>query len=223
MKNVQVSDYPSCPICLYPPVAAKMTRCGHVYCWSCILHYLSLSDKTWRKCPICYESIHKQDLKSVVTKHYKTFNVDDVITFKLMKRPKGSLVTYPATAIVKDEEVFNFSESVDVYSKLLIANQAEILSIIERENNELMLQLEENGECPENCFLEEALTLLNQRKETVSENLLSEKVTLAALNNLDINENSDTDTFDSSKVENLDISTNQQSKFHYFYQGNNPK
>ena len=21
---------------------AKMTRCGHIYCWSCILHYLSL-------------------------------------------------------------------------------------------------------------------------------------------------------------------------------------
>ena len=21
---------------------AKITRCGHIYCWSCILHYLSL-------------------------------------------------------------------------------------------------------------------------------------------------------------------------------------
>jgi len=75
---------PSCPICLYPPRAGKLTfsmyqlastvtfcvhvcinckqimhvhhkyfsrrsyfsakisRCGHVYCWSCVLHYLSL-------------------------------------------------------------------------------------------------------------------------------------------------------------------------------------
>ena len=100
---------PSCPICLYPPtagvypnfcisntinislsfsfsvpfpIAAKITRCGHVYCWSCVLHYLALvsnyhyrvnpeslkflclqGEKKWRKCPICYESIYKQDLK----------------------------------------------------------------------------------------------------------------------------------------------------------------
>ncbi|XP_044271559.1 RING finger protein 10 [Tribolium madens] len=223
--NVQVSDYPSCPICLYPPVAAKMTRCGHIYCWSCILHYLSLSDKTWRKCPICFESIHKQDLKSVVSKHYKTFNVDNVITFKLMKRLKGSLVTYPASAAVKDEEIIKFSDSeIDVYSKLLIANQAEILSIIDRENDELNVQLVENGDCPENCFIEEALTCLNQRRDTILKNCKTsnenEKVTLEEnLDNLQINDNND-ETFDNNniKAENLDISTNQQSKFHYFYQ-----
>src|SRR5579883_2956913 len=55
----------SCPICLHEPTAGKMTKCGHVYCWPCILHYLSLSDKPWRKCPICFESIYKSDLKSV--------------------------------------------------------------------------------------------------------------------------------------------------------------
>ena len=43
------SDVPSCPICLYPPTAAKITKCGHVYCWTCVLHYLSLSDEKWRK------------------------------------------------------------------------------------------------------------------------------------------------------------------------------
>ncbi|XP_968231.2 E3 ubiquitin-protein ligase RNF10 [Tribolium castaneum] len=219
--NVQVSDYPSCPICLYPPVAAKMTRCGHIYCWSCILHYLSLSDKTWRKCPICFESIHKQDLKSVVSKHYKTFNVDDVITFKLMKRPKGSLVTYPASAVVKDEEIIKFSDSeIDVYSKLLIANQSEILSIIDRENDELNVQLVENGDCPENCFIEEALTYLSQRRDTILNSSGNEKVTLEeALDNLQLSDNND-ETFDNNniKAENLDISTNQQSKLHYFYQ-----
>ncbi len=54
---------PSCPICLYPPTAAKIARCGHVFCWTCILHYLALSDNDWRKCPICFDSIHKHHLK----------------------------------------------------------------------------------------------------------------------------------------------------------------
>ena len=44
------ASVPSCPICLYPPKAAKLTRCGHVFCWPCILHYLALSDHAWRKC-----------------------------------------------------------------------------------------------------------------------------------------------------------------------------
>lgn len=57
---------PSCPICLYPPVAAHITRCGHIFCWPCMLQYLSLSDKSWSKCPICYEAVHSSDLKRLV-------------------------------------------------------------------------------------------------------------------------------------------------------------
>ena len=34
------SEPTSCPICLFPPTAAKISRCGHVFCWPCILHYL---------------------------------------------------------------------------------------------------------------------------------------------------------------------------------------
>ena len=25
-----------CPICLEAPVAARLTKCGHVYCWPCL-------------------------------------------------------------------------------------------------------------------------------------------------------------------------------------------
>lgn len=81
-----------CPICLYPPKAAKMTKCGHIYCFSCMLHYLSLSDKLWRKCPICHESVQLKDLKSSSTKHiHQSYKVGDIISLDLMKREKGSL------------------------------------------------------------------------------------------------------------------------------------
>lgn len=58
-----IGEGPKCPICLGAPVAAKMTKCGHIYCWSCILHYLALSDNASRPCPICYESVGSKDLK----------------------------------------------------------------------------------------------------------------------------------------------------------------
>ncbi|KAI8335559.1 hypothetical protein BC941DRAFT_430640 [Chlamydoabsidia padenii] len=61
----------SCPICLSPPTAARVTKCGHAFCLNCILHYLDLREpkKRWRKCPICWESVYAKDLKSVRSVH----------------------------------------------------------------------------------------------------------------------------------------------------------
>ncbi|KAF9229030.1 hypothetical protein BS17DRAFT_742607 [Gyrodon lividus] len=56
----------TCPICLSPPVAPRMTKCGHVFCFPCILHYLSMSDNLkWARCPICFDSVNEKQLKSV--------------------------------------------------------------------------------------------------------------------------------------------------------------
>ncbi|KIY73509.1 hypothetical protein CYLTODRAFT_416882 [Cylindrobasidium torrendii FP15055 ss-10] len=55
----------TCPICLSPPTASRMTKCGHVFCYPCILHYLNTSEKGWARCPICFDSINDGQLKSV--------------------------------------------------------------------------------------------------------------------------------------------------------------
>lgn len=85
----------ACPICLEPPIAAKITKCGHIYCWNCILHYLSLSDEKCRQCPICFEPVHKCDLRSVVSHSFTSYTVDDEITLKLMIRKKGCVEVEP--------------------------------------------------------------------------------------------------------------------------------
>ncbi|GJQ75603.1 hypothetical protein Trydic_g17683 [Trypoxylus dichotomus] len=176
--NVQVSDSPSCPICLYPPVAAKMTRCGHVYCWSCILHYLALTDKSWRKCPICYEAVHIQDLKSVVSIIHPSLTVNDMITFKLMKRLRGSLIAYPVGETIREDDqiIFNMSEKEvpNIHCKLLLADRSEVLTIIERERCELQVYLAEDDNNPEKCFIQEALRLLQIRENAVFNQLDSE-------------------------------------------------
>ncbi|GAA5877673.1 hypothetical protein JCM16303_000200 [Sporobolomyces ruberrimus] len=58
---------PTCPICLSEPTAARMTKCGHVFCYPCVLHYLALADvgQKFRKCPVCHDTIYAKDLKSV--------------------------------------------------------------------------------------------------------------------------------------------------------------
>ncbi|SCV67732.1 BQ2448_5343 [Microbotryum intermedium] len=62
----QPGSAPTCPICLSGPTAPRMTKCGHVFCFPCILHYLALADgQKWRKCPVCWDSVYAKDLKVV--------------------------------------------------------------------------------------------------------------------------------------------------------------
>ncbi|XP_033341087.2 E3 ubiquitin-protein ligase RNF10 isoform X1 [Megalopta genalis] len=158
----------SCPICLCTPVAGKMTLCGHVYCWPCILHYLSLSCKPWSKCPICYELIQKSDLKSVTEIIQSTLNIGDIVTLRLMRREKGSMLAVPVGSTTQNPtNFFSAAETIshEVYSKLLIANTDVIMNIIECERVQLKLEMLDNPHSPENCYIEQALNELSKREE----------------------------------------------------------
>lgn len=147
-----------------------------------------------------------------------------------MKRAKGSLTAYPADAKVRDDDViFNMSEREAgvVYSKLLLANHGDILSIIARESKELEKQIADDENCPEKCFIEEAMALLREREVKVLEKI-------GNANTIDKEESIGSEDIESSVdviddgvfevgdlVDSLNISNNasQQLKFHYFYQG----
>lgn len=186
------TEEPQCPICLYHPVAAKMTRCGHVYCWPCILHYLALSDKkSWRKCPICYEAVHIGDLKSAVSKPHHNYTCDELVSFQLMYRSKNSLQAQKAHVASPRmcTEFPRLSDEPDncKHSKLVLAGNLEILSIIERERCELKCQLVSDGiDCADSIFVEQALDLLQERENHVRAQLLNENQ--AAANNSALNE-----------------------------------
>lgn len=153
-----------------------MTRCGHVYCWPCILHYLALSEKkSWRKCPICYEAVHIGDLRSTIAKPHRNFGSGEMVTLQLMYRDKDSLRVYRAggedelaRASMPNTDFFPHlcdADETAVHSKLLLAKPSEIISIIERERNELKCQLTSEGlDCPDSIFVQQALQLLEERE-----------------------------------------------------------
>ncbi|KAK2902434.1 hypothetical protein Q8A73_012180 [Channa argus] len=158
-------EVPSCPICLYPPLAARITRCGHIFCWSCMLHYLSLSDKSWSKCPICYEAVHTADLKSVVAMETRQYAVGDVITMRLMRREKGALVAMPSSQWVKVEEPVRFGDvCLSPYSKLLLTSPEQVLSLVAEEKALLQTQLNQEDDT-QGCFIQSALCLLQEQVE----------------------------------------------------------
>ncbi|XP_072002237.1 E3 ubiquitin-protein ligase RNF10 isoform X2 [Engystomops pustulosus] len=171
VEQVRISSHevPSCPICLYPPVAAKITRCGHIYCWACILHYLSLSEKDWSRCPICYSSVLKKDLKSVIATERPLYAVGATITMQLMRREKGVLVAMPKSKWMKLEEPIHLGdEEHSLFSKLLLASKEQILNkVISEEKAALLVQHSIEGETPEACFIEAAIQELKDRQDSL--------------------------------------------------------
>jgi len=160
------TDLTSCPICLFPPTAAKISRCGHVFCWPCILHYLALSDHSYRKCPICEEEIERADLRSVLAVPHNTFSTGSTIQMRLMKRERNSLFAVPAAAdFLHDFPAVNMPGLDRSFVKLLKASSVQVKdNILARERRELMKQWEEEKDQPESCFIQEALTLLSKRE-----------------------------------------------------------
>ncbi|XP_030570892.1 RING finger protein 10 [Drosophila novamexicana] len=238
--NIHSTEEPQCPICLYPPVAAKLTRCGHAYCWPCLLHYLSLSDKTWRKCPICYDAIHAADLKSCTIEQQHAMNVADTISFQLMRRRKGSMYieSYAgaAAAALEPHERFPLLGAADEakrFSKFLIAKRPDIAAIIERERRELWA--ESDVSCPEDIFIQQALLTLNERCEKLGlepeeqqlpqqPQMVEEEQRQAKTPDIDIERPDDASVSSLGEASNSSSSTinssNNNNKYYYFYQSN---
>ncbi|EZA53151.1 hypothetical protein DMN91_005389 [Ooceraea biroi] len=171
----QVKFYSSeelfCPICLHAPAAGRITRCGHIYCWPCILRYLYIyDDNDSCRCPICYEYVHKNDLKSVTVITRSTFALGDIISLRLMRREKDSLFAVPAELAIRPPTTFlSVSESADnkIYSKLLIASVKDIMDIIENERFQLEDELQKNPEMLD--YIEQALGELSKRQDKLQE------------------------------------------------------
>ena len=59
-----------CPICLENPVCARITKCGHFYCLSCLLRHVQVHAQSnpyaHVKCPCCAVPLHLPDLRPVL-------------------------------------------------------------------------------------------------------------------------------------------------------------
>lgn len=163
-----------CPVCLATPVAAKMTPCGHVYCWPCLLHYLALSDRSWRPCPICFRPFGRAELKSVVPLCKASYGPGDEITMCLMRRQKNGCLPVPASLWKEDLTGplgVDDEGAMTCYQKVLTARQDQVSAILDREERELRQLLQEEEDAPEACFVQAALLAVQERRaalETVA-------------------------------------------------------
>ncbi|KAG0353198.1 hypothetical protein BC939DRAFT_527606 [Gamsiella multidivaricata] len=171
IEQVLISVPQSCPICLQTPVAGRITKCGHVYCFSCILHYLALSEssKAWRKCPICWDAIYEKDLKSVrtVQEEHDIYDQGEkeiakqiaakqevFLEMKLIQRALNSTVALPRSKTfpldesalpgeLKGQPPLEFYPDAMLFSRMMITTLDRIVSELDRDIQAIEFSMED--------------------------------------------------------------------------------
>ena len=96
-----------CPICLHPPIAAKVGRCGHAHCASCVLKLLSICEHP--ECPVCQCALTASDLRSVICGVERRPKSNSSITFVKMRRDKNRIVPVPQSETTQNVSPLLFS------------------------------------------------------------------------------------------------------------------
>ena len=110
MRIRSVGDELCCPICLEPPVAPQVTKCGHVFCFACLLHHAATAEKKWSTCPICFEMVYVEDLRSATLLPTPAVSVGDVLEMTLM-----TVVANPGLDLKLSVRVLKVEELVVIF------------------------------------------------------------------------------------------------------------
>lgn len=88
------ADEFKCPICMEMPTAPRITECGHVYCLSCVLQYISRQKAAAapRTCPMCHDQLTLYTLRPCVLQLVQPLQVGAQARFDLFKRQRTSCV-----------------------------------------------------------------------------------------------------------------------------------
>ena len=133
----QPKDY-VCSICLFTPVAPRVTHCGHIFCCDCIKQHLCFCDQE-KFCPVCYKKISNESLVRADLRLYHSFH--DHFVFRKIVRNFNDCVCFQ-----NDDPVKNVLPTASKYSApfchFVLADKEYSSNLIEKEKNDLIKQIE---------------------------------------------------------------------------------
>ncbi|KAL1952491.1 hypothetical protein VTO42DRAFT_5187 [Malbranchea cinnamomea] len=155
-----ITQETNCPICLCSPVAARMAKCGHIFCLPCLIRYMHSTDDTtptpekrprWKKCPICWDSIYISETRPVGwytgQQTEPLFEGGDVV-LRLVSRRPGSTLAMPRDAAVHlttdDDVPWHHVADVPDYARIMKGSEKYMMSHFDAEIEALKKQEQED-------------------------------------------------------------------------------
>jgi E3 ubiquitin-protein ligase RNF10 len=149
----------ACPICLDTPVAARMAKCGHIFCLPCLIRFMHSDDETNRHdrknrskaCPLCWDHFTLSEVKPV--RWYEGQDIEppkegqDVV-LRLMKRSAGSTLALPrdgAERLADEHDVpWYYAAEVLDYARIMKGTGDYMIKELEKEISALEQQEKED-------------------------------------------------------------------------------
>ena len=135
----------ACPICLSPPDAARITKCGHTYCLPCLLHLFALAQHIWEACPVCGELVKLANAKPVVSLKRREFRVGEMVNLVKVCRPVS--LNYPLPCYLGREggrDLLSSSDKGVQFSKLIAGDTNFRRQLLLRDRKELARSLKDS-------------------------------------------------------------------------------
>lgn len=176
----------SCPICLSTPVAPRMAKCGHIFCFPCLIRYMHstedsnpVADKRprWKKCPICEDSIYISDARPVRWSSGQDASLlregGDVL-LKLLRRDPATTLALPrdtadGSGSPDDIPWFHVAEMME-YARFMKGGEDYMDTQYDREIAALQIQEQEDALMfdDDNTWTQKAILSINDAKQKLS-------------------------------------------------------
>ncbi|EAX93285.1 hypothetical protein TVAG_082580 [Trichomonas vaginalis G3] len=124
-----------CPICLFPPVAPRITKCGHIFCADCICQHLACSKQ--KICPVCFLSITQEELLRTDLRLHEN---SEEITFQKVIKNRHNCCCFDGTTEVDMNQLPFASQPSSKFSHFMLADSEYVSHIIEDERTNLKSQ-----------------------------------------------------------------------------------
>lgn len=178
-----LSDMHHCPICLDTPHLAKMTNCGHIFCFTCILR--CMNGEIYCKCPMCSEILSREHLKPVRNCILPVPIERQEFALSLLYCQKGSIspIIYEDKLAIEDPNTQNkdsggvvplVSSPNSKYCRLAIMTPEDIITCLNLEIEELQrlreVSLDTSSDVGDvEClpFITEAVYLIEEKKRLI--------------------------------------------------------
>ncbi|CAG9328155.1 unnamed protein product [Blepharisma stoltei] len=158
----------TCPICLdHEFTACRVNRCGHLFCWPCVIRYLWATENQAKRCPICFDPVKGSNLRPMIIKRVEAVQEGNTIEMQLLMREKGKISLFKCGEPIQEkvmQSFIDYKSSHAVFNRITL--QLDERSILEDQKSQLEACLVKTEDSFERSAIEKALEYVGKEIES---------------------------------------------------------